>query len=255
MKYFYLLVILAFLLSCERGWKPPENPEPKLILNEAKNDYKEKRYEDALAKHVWFHDHALEYQPSMSGVRLSFALGSWKRLGESYPPALKTLKRIRDNKTDLLAQEKGNRNLFHDVMALNRTLGDDNKTVDLFRKLDKDQEDLAKQCWIVAKHVIIKAKAYDLVRNYIGNPVREFGAVKEMYDRNRANYGNKNFGEKFKVYNENNFVEETIQLIDVAIAFDDIKAAKEIQEKALEILNDYRLTNAIPVEKEKNVSA
>ena len=94
--------------------------------------------------------------------------------------------------------------------------------------------------------MIIKAKAYDLVRKYIGNPVREFGTVKETYDRHITMYGKKTFGERFKAYNENNFVEETIQLIDVAIALDDTKAAKEIQKKALAVVDDYRLRDAIP---------
>ena len=253
MRLFYLPVILAFLLSCERGWKPPENPDPKQILDEAQNDFREQRYEDALAKHVWFHNHALKYQPSkMYGVRLSFALSYWKQLGDVYPPARKTFIKLRDNKTDLLEQGKGNRNLFHDVMALNRALGEDNKTVDLFRKLDQDQKDMASQCWTTAKRIVVKAKAYDLARKYMGSLGSEFGNIKELYDTNKTLYGGENLGEEFKTFNENNFVEETISLIEVAIALDDIKKAREIQTDALSILDDYRLNDIIPKEKENN---
>ena len=95
------------------------------------------------------------------------------------------------------------------------------------------------------KEAVIKAKAYDLVRKYIGNPVREFGKIKEMYEMNTSMYGGKNFGEPFKAYNENNFVEEVFRLIDVAVALNDMKAAKEIQAKALTILDDSRLRDAI----------
>ena len=213
---------------------------------------REGKHKEALERFLWFHDNALEHQPSMYGVRLSFALSSWKQLGDVYPPSLSAMQEIRDKKTQQMIQGKGNSHLFHDVTALNRTLGDDTKTVDLFRKLDKEQKDLAKQCWNMGKDAIIKTKAYDLARKYIGNPVREWGKVKEMYDMNKAMYGGKNFGEHFKTYNENNLVEESLKLIEVALALDDKKAAKEIQAKALAILDDYRLNDAIPEEKEDN---
>ena len=252
MRQFSLLLILITFLSCERGWEPSENPDPQQILHDAQDDFKGQRYDDALEKHIWFHDHALEYSPSMYGVRLSFALSYWKQLGDVYPPALQTMIKIRDNKADLLAQGKGNRNLFHDVMALNRTLGSDSLTVALFRSLDHEHQELAGQSWSIAKNAIIEAKAYDLVRKYMDSLEDEFGDVKEVYDRNVAMYGGEGFGEDFKAYNENHFVEKTIILIDLAIALDEMKEAKAIQTDALAILNDPRLNDVIPIEKEKN---
>lgn len=242
MRLFYLPLLLACLLACERGWIPPENPDPKQILDEAQNDFKAQRFEDALAKYIWFHNHALEYEPAkMYGVRLSFALTYWKQLGDVYEPALKAFVKIRDEKTELIEKRMGNRDLFHDVMALNRTLGEDDKTVDLFRKLDQDQKELASQCWKIAKRVVIKAKAYDLVRIYIGNLGQEFDKIVEVYDSNKTMYDNENFGEEFKAYNENNFVEETLSLIKLAVALDDIENARDIQTDALSIIDDNRL--------------
>jgi len=221
-------------------------------LSDTQTLVREGKHKKALDRFLWFHDHALEHQPSMYGVRLSFALSYWKQLGDVYPPALTAMKKTRDDKTTYLVQGKGNSRLFHDVASLNSTLGDNAQTVELFRKLDEEQEDLAKQCWDMAKDAIIKAQAYDLARKYIGNPVREWSKAKEMYDRNKAMYGGKNFGEHFKTYNENNFVEESLKLIEVALALDDKKAAKEIQAKALAILDDYRLSDAIPKKKEED---
>lgn len=220
-------------------------------LNDTQALVREGKHQEALDRFLWFHDHALEHQPSMYGVRLSFALSYWKQLGEVYPPALAAMKKTRDDKTGQLVQGKGTAHLFHDVMALNRTLDEDTKTVALFRTLDKDQADMAKQCWNMAKEAVIEAKAYDIVRKYIGNPVREWDKAKEMYDTNRSMYGGKNFGAHFKGYNENHFVEESVRLIDVALALDDAKAAKEIQEKALAIIDDYRLRDALPKKKEE----
>ena len=174
------LVLLVVVLR-----PSPPQPQPSELpahaedmhkyLSDTRGLVREGKHKEALDRFLWFHDHALEHAPAMYGVRLSFALGDWKELGDLYPPALIALKKTRDDKTALLAQGNGNRSLFHDVMALNRTLGDDSKTVELFRKLDHDQKRLAKQCWPIAERVIIEAKAYDLAKKYTGNPVFKFG--------------------------------------------------------------------------------
>lgn len=242
-----LIAALVFLISLSTYAEDMQK-----YLSDIQDLVRQGKNQEALERFLWFHDHALEHAPSMYGVRLSFALSYWKQLGVVYPPALTAMKKTRDDKTILLENQKGNPSLFHDIVSLNETLGEDSKTVDLFRKLDQEQKDLATQCWDMAKKAIIKAKAYDLARKYIGNPTREFGKVKAMYDQNTTMYGGKNFGEPFKAWNENNLVKETLQLIEVAIALDDSKAAKEIQEKALAIVNDYRLRDAIPAEKTKD---
>ncbi|MCK5222876.1 MAG: hypothetical protein KAR14_14910 [Candidatus Aminicenantes bacterium] len=214
-------------------------------LSDTQDLVEEGKYQEALKRFQWFHDHALEHEPAMYGVRLSFALSYWKKLGDKYLPALNAIKKTRDHKTDLVAQGKGDRNLFADVMAINRTLEEDTKTVELFRKLDLNYEDMAKQCWNIAKSPVIKAKAYDLAGKYIEDFEQEFVILKKRYDRNKEMYKEKKFGEHFKTFSDNRFVETTIQLIDVAIALGKEKVAKQIQSEALEILDDNRLKDAI----------
>ncbi len=218
-------------------------------LSDTQDLVRQGKHQAALERFLWFHDHALDHDPAMYGVRLSFALGYWMQLGDVYPPAMTAMKKTRDDKTALLEEQKGNRSLFHDVVALNNAFTEDIKTVELFRKLDQKQKDLATQCWNVAKKAIIGSKAYDLARKYIGNPVREFDKIKAMYDRDVTMNEGTNFDERFKAYNENHFVEETIRLIDFAIALNETKAAREIQEMALAVLDDYRLRDAFSTEK------
>lgn len=249
MRHVQLLLILVIFISCGQGWKPGDNPEPSLILREAQADFKAQRYADALAKHIWFHDHALDSSPSLAGVRLSFALRYWKDLGDVYPPALESMIAIRDNKMDLLAGGQGNWQLFHDVASLNRTLDENTRTVDLFRTLDQEQQELASQCWDIAKKVMIRTKAYDLIRKYVGNLLSELDDILEIYNMNVEMYGGEGFGEEFKTFNENHFVEETLTLIDLALALDEFQSANEIQAKALAILNDPRLAAVKPLEK------
>jgi len=127
---------------------------------------KEGKYQEALDRHLWFHDHVLEHDRSMYGVRLSFALADWHELGEQYPPALVAFKKVRDEKTSLLEEGNGSYDLFNDVHALNRELGEDNKTIELFRKLDQEQGVLAKKYWTIANEVISSAKEYYLLEKY-----------------------------------------------------------------------------------------
>lgn len=216
-------------------------------MNDTEALVKQGNYEKALERTLWFHDNALKHQPSMAGVRLSFALGDWMELAEKYPPALKAMKKVRDKKTAKLKSGKGGFNHFVDVNALNRTLKEESKTIDLFRLLDQKQPDLAKQCWMVAKPIAIKNKNYDLADKYLGNFLTEFEQIKERYesiaarnDKNRPGYAH------LKGFNENRFVEQVMLLIDTAKALNENDAAKEIHKRALDLLDDRRLRKIKP---------
>ncbi len=243
-----LAMALALIAFSSRG------EDMQKYLSDTQDMVRQGKYPEALERFIWFHDHALEHEPAgMYGVRLSFALSYWKALGDVYPPAKAALVETRDRKEKMIMDNKGSDGLFHDVVALNRTLGDDEKTVALFDIVDKRQPESAKQYWNVAKDAIIAAKRYDIARKYIGNPTREFTKVKAMYDHNTTLYDNPQIGgDHFKAYNENHLVEESLKLIEVALALDDKKAAKEIQTKALAVVDDHRLRDAIPAEKNQD---
>ncbi|MBN1515587.1 hypothetical protein JXA32_03350 [Candidatus Sumerlaeota bacterium] len=205
------------------------------------------KHQEALERYIWFHNHALEHEPAaMYGVRLSFALEYWRQLGEVYPPALAALKKTRDDKTELMEKGKGNRELFHDVLALNRTLNNSRKTVDLFQKLDQEQEELAKQCWDIAEETVIDAKEYELAGKYIGDPIRAFDKVKETYDEMKAMDDEESMGVEFKTFYQNSFVEDALRLIKVSLALDNAEAARKVQAKALAVLDDKRLHDCVP---------
>jgi len=123
-------------------------------------------YEKALGRTIWFHNHSLEYDIGMYGVRLSFALNDWVDLGKKYPPALKALKNIRDTKTDRLASGSGNFNLLIDVFAINQTLSEDDKTIILFKKLEITQPKLASRAWPMIKDAATKENETALLKKY-----------------------------------------------------------------------------------------
>jgi tetratricopeptide (TPR) repeat protein len=236
-----LLLLLGPLVS------PGEDLQNYLIKTQQL--VREGKYEEALERYVWFHHHVLEYEPALAGVRLSFALSYWKDLGDVYPPALRAMRTIRDEKTRQLENGRGNRNLFQDVVALNRRLGQYEKSVRLFRQLDQQQPKLAKACWRFARTPVFRAKAYDLAAAYVGDPVREFDKLKTEYEQNIKRYGQEYFGEQYREWNENRLVTRSVQLIEVALALGNEQAARAIQQKALATVDDDRIRDAVNKER------
>lgn len=128
------------------------------------------RYEDALRDYIWFHEHALEHEPSLYGVRLSFALWYWMELANEYPEARIALKRIRDAKTTRLLNGDANRDLFHDVESINERLENEEATYELFAALEKANPDFAAVCADVAMAAIVKAEDFEMARRYTPSP-------------------------------------------------------------------------------------
>ena len=219
-------------------------------LSDTKEMVNQGKYKEALERTIWFHEHVLEHDKAMAGVRLSFALSDWKSLGNLYPPAITAFIEMRDRKTRQILDNGGTLDSFGEVTAFNRELGENSKTVELFQTLTQVRPDFAKECWIFAKTPLFDEKRFDIIRNYIGSPLREFNFIKERYEYEIGAYKNDKVGlADIKAVCENQFVENNLQLIQYALAVDDLKSAKEIQQKALSILDDYRLREAIPSDK------
>jgi hypothetical protein len=121
------------------AWTPPANPDPQQILTEAQADARAGRYEVALAKHVWFHRNSLKIDPAFYGVRLSFALMYWKELAKVYPPAKAKLIELRDEAEKQVGSGRDGLEAFVDFEAINTELGENEKTVALFKSLDKNK--------------------------------------------------------------------------------------------------------------------
>ena len=157
------------------AWTPPADPDPKAILREAREDAGAGRYAVALAKQVWFHEHALEFQPSQGGVRLSFALSDWKRLADRYPPALDAMKAARDRAAAAVLavpapevpESRATFHAFHDFESLNRSLGDPGRTVAFFELLDRERPAAAAAAARLVRPALIRAKNFALAGKYV----------------------------------------------------------------------------------------
>ena len=135
----------------------PINDEAGIALDEARNLAKKSDYAGALERHEWFHHNALRIRPAYQGVRLSFALGSWRTLAAKYPPALASLRTLRDNQVRRLMSGTAPPESFQEVAALNRHLDEEDSTLSLFRELDQTHLDLARQCFGYISEQILAA--------------------------------------------------------------------------------------------------
>jgi hypothetical protein len=146
---------------------------PKEVLRQARQLVKSQQYAAALEKYLWFHDHALDADLSLCGVRLSYAILEWVDLGELYPPARRALERVRDAKTESLMQGNYNASLFHDVASINRALGQVERTRDLFKTIAAAERGVAGRCFHIALESLVNMREFGLARSFMPDPRKE----------------------------------------------------------------------------------
>jgi hypothetical protein len=231
-------------------WVPPKNPQPQAILQAAKADKNAKRFEDALAKQVWIHEHSLDVDPAMTGVRLSFALSNWLELGEAYPPALAKMKLIRDTTEARIRDLETVRvrfEDFHDFVALNRTLRNEEKTARLFEWIELEREEDAKSLFQIATPALIKAKMYATCAKYM-DPKESLTKANERFEQSMSMV--KRFGKMFEEHTQNDYVNSIATLVAIMAINERKTEAAEIAEKAKQFIQDPSLSERLSDELE-----
>lgn len=257
-----VLVALALVtVSCgknvssnEQRWTPPENPNPEAILQEAEADRRAGRYEDSLAKHVWFHENALKIQPAEYGVRLSFALGDWVNLAHAYPPALEKLKSIRDDDEKKIRENKSSRDLFHDFESINEHLEDFNRTKDTFIWLDTNTPDFAKSVFDIAEPDLVRTKEYRLCGKYL-DPDTSFERIRNLYQDQIKIGQEPEFGEDLSDFPKKYFSNESATLVALLAVNGRTNDANHVAAEAEKILNDSAFKALLEKAKKGDVPA
>jgi hypothetical protein len=209
--------------------------DPQMVLREAASLRRRGRYAESLQKHLWFHDHALEHNPALAGVRLSFALADWLELAESYPEAMQALIAIRDRKTKALTDGKGTFELFHDVSAINGYLHEEQQTVALFKLLHKMYPELARRCYHAAEKFLVAHQNYEVCIAYIHDPIARFEEIRQLR-RVQLELANENPAlniPQFRDYAEGNFAEEVRRLIAILVGVGRRPDAERVRELGL----------------------
>lgn len=214
-------------------------------LVEAKQLAAQGKFQEALEKHIWFHDHALEVNPAYYGVRLSFALSDWVDLGNKYPKALDALKEIRDKKTARLLAGEQNHALFHDVAAINEHVGQSEATMVLFKHIAAAHPEFAALTYSIVDKALIQAGEYDLAKKCLGDPMTRFAEIKTIYD-NRIKFARTSpYAEESRQSADSIFSNQVVGLITVLNKTGDPVLARQIQSQTLVILDNPEIRMAL----------
>ncbi len=229
-------------LSFAEDWVPPDDANPHTILQEASADAGAGKYEVALAKQVWYHNNALRIQPSQSGVRLSFAMSHWLKLGEAYPPALSKMREIRDD-VDARIRDKNQVRVkfdeFHEFVAFNRTLRDEQRTVDTFKWIAENSSEDAATALLVAQPALIKLKQYELCGKYI-DPEADAKKLGRSYDLD-LKVAKDRFGERHREFAEKRFLNASTTMVALLVQTDREDEAKDAAKMLKGFVKDKSL--------------
>lgn len=239
------LALSSTLSAQGQTWTPPEHPDPHLILGEAVQDRSAGRYELALAKHLWFHEHALKHQPSLYGVRLSFALAYWFELAEKFPPAMDELRDARDRAATRFHKSGYDRSDFHDFVSLNRTLGEEARTAEAFKALDRMNSRAAHRVYRLAEPSLVRASEYKLCGKYL-DPDTQFASAVRLYQHDRRLEAQRAHAEDRPPETARpSFVNRITTLVSLLVQNARREEAQRIADAALRELDDETFRNAL----------
>jgi hypothetical protein len=236
---FALLLAAAAASSAPRAlsaqWTPPDSPDPVVILREAADDAEAGQFEAALAKQLWFHEHALEIEPALVGVRLSYAVGQWMRLGERFPPAKEALEAV------AAAAEAGVRSgtadvlLFNDLASINLVLGRDRATTDTFVWLDANHRGYAARVYLIAEPSLVRAKLYKVAGSYL-DPGRVTETLITMRRTTDEMVRSGSFPGEFEAFARRSFVNRAATLVALLAVND---RTEEAERSAVALLAEW----------------
>ncbi len=185
-------------------------------------------------KHVWFFQNALKYRESLRGVRLSFALGDFAKLGKTYPPAIDKLNSLRETAKTNICNEDGIAENFLDFESINKELKQNSNTVDFFVWLDANRPEIAKKVFNSAKPALVKSKEYRLCGKYCGSG--DFHQYLKLYRNNMEiakQYGPMEFLKKknYVRFANTSFINKTTTLIALLVVNDRKAEALQVVDK------------------------
>jgi hypothetical protein len=221
--------------------------DPKAALHDAVLLMRQGQHAQSLQKLLWFHDHALEHNVALGGVRLSFALSYWMELAKVYPEAMQALIAVRDKKATALAGGEGAFELFQDVAAINRTLGEQAKTVALFKWLLQTAPELAQHCFSIAQADLVEQSEYEVCSRCIPDPLAHIEQARmlrqislELADENPALGAS-----PLRGYAEQRFAGEVCRMIAILVGAGRRQEAERVRDLALTVSDDDDFREAL----------
>jgi len=155
-------------------------PNQKYTLEKAREAVKLKNYADALKIYNNFFDITFK-NSSKYGVRLSYCLSEWKKLGDIYPSALEKLENKRDE-TLLLFKNKREPERFHDYIAICKQLKTPELPMEEFMYLHKTNKTLSTQIVRFLWDELIENKEWSICIGYLDDPLTKYETYLTNFD-------------------------------------------------------------------------
>ncbi len=241
------ICLLTFGSLHSKDWIPPEDPIPKQVLKEAKADRKAERYEEALAKHLWFHENALEYDPSLSGVRTTSAIRNWFALAEVYPPALKELETIRNasHQAVMASLDKSvDRSSLQILSSIDRVLDQSDKTVEVFKTIEEKKPDQAHRAYRTVERALINNKEYAICSKYMDPEVDLLSEI-HLYRMTMSHAKQKEHSQELRDFHKNKLIKSVSTIVAILVANDSKQEAIEIAEEAKSLIKENDTLEAL----------
>ena len=227
--------MISFMAKAD--WEPSEISDPGDIYRQAVTDREKGNYAEALIKHIWFHENALEIEPSYAGVRLSYNLDEWSILAKGYPQARLALqKEAEKSRTDVIEGPDCDTHAFHDFTSINTYLDSTQNTVELFIWLDGKRPKKAKRVFNLAFSDLLVAERYQLLDKYV-NPEKRLKNIKQMYRMSLKDSSDPKMGQEMKEYAEQYFTYNVGALVSILVNTNKQKEAKRVVNSSKGKLN------------------
>lgn len=236
------------------AWEPTDDLVPSEILDSAVDDTRERRFEDALQKFLWFHE-ASRTELGMGGVRLSFALGYWMDLASEYPLAMDAFIQVRDEAEKRCRANAGDFESFHDVSALNRYLDDDRRTIALFLEIARDAPENAKRIYHVAEHLLAAEGMYRECAPFLEWETRLANSIKsyELDLQHEKSY--EVLEQHPPKFARRHFQIDVATLVALLVLNDRKQEAEEVCRRCLDVLNDDEMRSVLDAAREGQIPA
>lgn len=157
--------------------------DPRQYLERARASAMSGDFSNALYNYEYFFDHALDEDPhSLYGVRLSYCLSEWVRLGKEYPEAHKRLEKKKENTRALLLETK-QPELFHDYETICEHLGKEEESMEFFLFLHETEPKLATTVVRFIWDRLVTSKNWNACLAYLGNAESRYEKLLQKYDQ------------------------------------------------------------------------
>jgi hypothetical protein len=230
------------LPSLASGWTPPAEPNSQAILAEARQDRIDKRFDDALAKHLWLHNENTDI--AFKGARLSHALTAWATLATKYEPAMAALHRTREAAAADVKERRSAGQAFADYAAINRELDEEPKTRELFLWIEANDPMFARALYPIARDALIDSRDFARCSKYL-DPVVDLARLAEIHRAIDASMKHRVVQTQEKEAFDRFFITETGTLVALLTVNDRVTEAARIVAAARTMLDTPEMRTAL----------